>query len=76
MSAWGTWVFIGALCLFAFVFIGLVFMVADDHRRIRTLIEAHNALATDFANSMQFIRAFENAVESENKNTYEARRQT
>lgn len=76
MSGWETWVFVGTLCLYAFVFIGLTFIVVDDHRKIRTLIEAHNALATDFANSMQFIRAFENAVESENKNTYEARRQT
>lgn len=70
------WIFIGCVVILTIIFVGIMFMAIDDHRRIRTLIEAHNALATDFANSMQFIHAFENAVESENKNTYEARRQT
>ena len=62
------WVLLGALCLFAFVFIGLIFVVADDHRRIRTLIEAHNALATDFGQSMQFIKRFNTIIDEENAN--------
>ena len=62
------WVLLGALCLFAFVFIGLIFVVADDHRRIRTLIEAHNALAKDFGQSMQFIKRFNTIIDEENAN--------
>lgn len=68
------WIFIVCIAILTIIFVGIMFMVIDDHRRIRTLIEAHNALATDFANSMQFIRAFENAMEAENKNTYETKR--
>lgn len=45
----------------------MIFIVADDHRKIKTLIEAHNALATDFSTSMAFIRRFNDAVERENE---------
>ena len=62
------WIFIGCVVILAIIFVGIMFMAIDDHRRIRTLIEAHNALAKDFGQSMQFIKRFNTIIDEENAN--------
>lgn len=49
------------ICVFS-VIIARVYII---EKKIRTLIEAHNALATDFSTSMHVIKKFNEAVDAE-----------
>lgn len=57
-----------------FVIVALVVTVIFGIKKIRTmddklriLIEAHNAMATDFSQSMHFIKRFNEAIDAEDK---------
>ena len=56
-----------AIVMLLIIFVAMVLIVARDKKRIDTLIEAHNALAKDFGQSMEFIKRFNEAVNNEDK---------
>lgn len=57
-----------------FIVVSLVVTVIFGYRKIKVmddklkvLIEAHNAMATDFSQSMHFIKRFNEAIDAEDK---------
>jgi len=57
-----------------FIIVALVVTMIFGIKKIRTmddklkvLIEAHNAMATDFSQSMHFIKRFNEAIDAEDK---------